>query len=487
MAGMAAGAGGAATERAGSRTVNALPSPRPALDTVTVPPCSSTSRCTSDKPMPSPPRARSRLRDTCVNMSNTDARWSAGMPMPLSASVISMLSPQRRPDSCRRPPGGVYLMAFDSRLPSTCARRTGSASNATGSGGRVEDDRVARRFQRRRVRFERVGQHLAQVDPFHLQHHLAVVDAGDVEQVVDQVDHVRDLPLHHGAHAGRGHRVVGADAQHVDAVADRRERIAQFVRQHGEELRLAAVGFAQRFHRAHPLDVGPAALDDGFHQRHLARPPGARHVLVHGHHRHQLAPLDQRAADDRLDADRIEHGGAFVARNFAVEVGDAQGLAAAHRGAGARAEQVERIHAHRGKGAGRGPVVADREAVIVRLQVGVGDSRDVQVFAQHARGHCHDRLRCGRDPRGFADGVEQAQALFHAFSLGDVGAGGGDVDDAPGIVEHRCDGRLADPLLSRDGTVRQLVVRGRPRQRLGQRAAQHGDRGRRGRPPAAFP
>ena len=55
--------------RSGRRTTNSLPCPSPALCASTDPPCISTSRFTSVKPMPSPPCDRSSARSTCVNMS----------------------------------------------------------------------------------------------------------------------------------------------------------------------------------------------------------------------------------------------------------------------------------------------------------------------------------------------------------------------------------------------------------------------------------
>ena len=69
-----------------------------------------------------------------------------------------------------------------------------------------------------------------------------------------------DLPLHH-ARAARSTRSspAPAHAQHVQRVADRRQRIAQLVRQHRQELVLAAVGLAQRL-------LGALALGDVDHR-----------------------------------------------------------------------------------------------------------------------------------------------------------------------------------------------------------------------------
>jgi hypothetical protein len=77
-----------------------------------------------------------------------------------------------------------------------------------------------------------------------LQRDLALADPRDVEQVVDQVRQVGEHPVHARAD------VLGAFgrdvlAQQVQAAAQRRDGIAQFVGQHGQEAVLVAIGPAQ--------------------------------------------------------------------------------------------------------------------------------------------------------------------------------------------------------------------------------------------------
>ena len=62
-----------------------------------------------------------------------------------------------------------------------------------------------------------------------------------------------DLALHDLARGGRHLLIVAGGAQDVEARADRRERVAQLVRERGEEFVLAAIGLLQRLHRAHAL------------------------------------------------------------------------------------------------------------------------------------------------------------------------------------------------------------------------------------------
>ena len=78
------------------------------------------------------------------------------------------------------------------------------------------------------------------------QLHLVPADAGDVEQVVDQPDHVPELPLHHGAGLGDGVGVAAGEPHDLQAVAERGERVAQLVGQQREELVLAPVGLPER-------------------------------------------------------------------------------------------------------------------------------------------------------------------------------------------------------------------------------------------------
>jgi hypothetical protein len=69
--------------------------------------------------------------------------------------------------------------------------------------------------------------------------------AGDVDQLLDQMAEPADLTLEDLAQAHEDRVGVLERAQHAGGVGDRRERVAQLVRQHAEELPLAALGEAQ--------------------------------------------------------------------------------------------------------------------------------------------------------------------------------------------------------------------------------------------------
>ena len=108
--------------------MNSLPWPGPSLRASTVPPCISTSRRTSVRPIPSPPCARSMFRSTCENISKMRGRASAGMPSPVSRTRTTTSCPATSAVSQMRPPGSVYLALLLSRFENTCASRIRSAS-----------------------------------------------------------------------------------------------------------------------------------------------------------------------------------------------------------------------------------------------------------------------------------------------------------------------------------------------------------------------
>ena len=81
------------------------------------------------------------------------------------------------------------------------------------------------------------------------QLHLVLADPRDVEEVVDQAHHMPQLALHHRAGLGDGVGITARQPHHLEAVAQRRQRIAQFMREQRQEFVLATVGNAQGFFR----------------------------------------------------------------------------------------------------------------------------------------------------------------------------------------------------------------------------------------------
>ena len=86
--------------------------------------------------------------------------------------------------------------------------------------------------------------HRRQFDPLLAEFQLAAGDAAHVQQVVHQPHHLPKLPLHHGAGLLSG-VPVGRQPDDLQGVADRGQRVAEFVGQRRQELVLAAVGLRQ--------------------------------------------------------------------------------------------------------------------------------------------------------------------------------------------------------------------------------------------------
>ena len=86
------------------------------------------------------------------------------------------------------------------------------------------------------------------VDRHRLAHQrdLALGGTGDVDQLLHQPAEAADLTLEDLAQADQDRVAVLEGAQHAGHVGDRRQGIAQLVRQHRQELALAPLGQAQR-------------------------------------------------------------------------------------------------------------------------------------------------------------------------------------------------------------------------------------------------
>ena len=129
------------------------------------------------------------------------------------------------------------------------------------------------------------------------------------------------LPLDHLTRAANRGRIGGALGEHVGDVADRGQRIAQFVRQHGEEFVLAAIGFTQRLRVAggdgQRFALRPRAplqlmheltreQRDHHEEHHVRNPLGGRRVVrpvrepERGQQRREQAGEDRRPASAEI-------------------------------------------------------------------------------------------------------------------------------------------------------------------------------------------
>ena len=128
----------------------------------------------------------------------------------------------------------------------TCERRSGSASSRTFSAGRFDGELVALGIDQRARGFDRHVDDGLEIDVVLLELELAARDARHVEQVVEQQRHALHLARDDFAAPLALAFIGGVGVEDAHRVADRRQRIAQLVRQRREEFVLAAVGLEQR-------------------------------------------------------------------------------------------------------------------------------------------------------------------------------------------------------------------------------------------------
>jgi hypothetical protein len=130
----------------------------------------------------------------------------------------------------------------------------------------VEVDRLRRQgngqlvagcLDRRTRSVERAIDRRGELDAFLAQGQLSPADATYVEQVVDDPDHLSELALHHCARMLDRASIACFEPHDLQRVADRRQWIAQLVRERGEKFVLAAIRFLQ------PLDQVHGVVGDG--------------------------------------------------------------------------------------------------------------------------------------------------------------------------------------------------------------------------------
>ena len=86
--------------------------------------------------------------------------------------------------------------------------------------------------------------------------------AAQIEQIVDQAGQLADLALEHAERRATLSASPPPMRKTLHGVADRGQRVAQLVRQHGQELVLAAVGFRQIGGQAAQAVLQLSALGD---------------------------------------------------------------------------------------------------------------------------------------------------------------------------------------------------------------------------------
>ena len=210
-----------------------------------------------------------------------------------------------------RPPGGRVLAGVAEQIAQHL-REPHDVATDHRVAAQLKREFLVLLLQRALRGLDRALDRVAQAHPSRLEAHVAAMDAADVEQVVDEAAEVLRLPLDDAQRPRRLVVVVRLQAGGGGGHQDRRERIAQLVREHRHELRhLPVVGF-QCFQ---PAPFGHVARD-------LREPAQLATLLVVQRGDHHVRP-EPRAV--------LAHAPAFVLE-AALGGGEAQFR---HRPAGA--------------------------------------------------------------------------------------------------------------------------------------------------------
>ena len=233
---------GVSSSRHGRRTVNVLPLPS-SLSSETSPPSSRHSSRTIDRPRPVPEYSRviaspsGRTLEPWRNFSNTSCCSSGLMPMPVSVT-FSRRSPSssRSAETRIRPPSGVNLIAFDSRLLRICWTLAWSCRSGGKRGRRVAVELDVLLLGQRPGHVALRGDERADLELAEADFHLAAFDLGQVENVVDHVEQhpAGTLDVADVAQLLVVERLDAAE--HVAEAEDAVERRAQLVADGGQEV-----------------------------------------------------------------------------------------------------------------------------------------------------------------------------------------------------------------------------------------------------------
>ena len=216
--------------------------PRPGSPRGRWPPWSSTRSFTSARPTPSPPCARVLEPSAWRKRSKRLGRTSGLIPDPLSITRIRASTPARSRRTSTRPPAGVNLIAFATRLATIWLSRCGSAMSGVTDSSRTASSRID--FCSARGRSARMAAWIsfAGSTARRSRRRVARGDAREVEEVVDELG----LRAHAALDRLERSRTVGLAglrrAKGVGPGEDRVERRPELVRDQGEELVLGPVG-----------------------------------------------------------------------------------------------------------------------------------------------------------------------------------------------------------------------------------------------------
>ena len=137
-------------------------------------------------------------------------------------------------------------MAFDRRLSTICRSRTRSACTTQGWLAGCATSRSSACCARGLLLVHDVGEQLRQVDALQLNRHLAQRDPRGVQQIVQHAGHRGGLSVEPLRQPSDSRILELHERQRVGCRANRPQRIAQLVREHGDELVLLPILLLQR-------------------------------------------------------------------------------------------------------------------------------------------------------------------------------------------------------------------------------------------------
>ncbi len=150
-------------------------------------------RCfTIERPRPSPPCRRVVEASACRNRSNTNARNSGLMPMPVSSTVTSTWEFTRSSTTSMRPPAGGEFHRVGQQVPEHLLQAVRVAARAADlrvehhTAGEVSSHRSDGRTASTAPRDD-----FPQIDRLDVELHLAGNDAAHVQQVADDLRSAR--------------------------------------------------------------------------------------------------------------------------------------------------------------------------------------------------------------------------------------------------------------------------------------------------------
>ena len=115
-------------------------------------------------------------------------------------------------------------------------------------------------LNKRAACFYRVVKHSQQLDALNSQVQFSQTDAADIQQIIHQMHHLPQLPLHHAQSLINSCLVAAGPAHDLQAIANGCQRVAKFMRQRCQKSVLSAVGFGQLERLLPQTFIHPLAL-----------------------------------------------------------------------------------------------------------------------------------------------------------------------------------------------------------------------------------